>query len=63
MKAILRVEFPDSCEDCYFCRKTDGNYWCYVLERYVDYNDWGNWEERRHPNCPLIVEADNESGV
>jgi len=68
-KAILEIDAPDCCYDCYFCRKEDGNYWCYVIEKNVDYADdnlpdgeWGDddWEKKRHPNCPLKIVEDNQ---
>jgi len=63
MKAILEIDMPESCEDCYFCRKENGNYWCYVIEKNVDYEDddmpdkWkdDDWEKSRHPECPLKI--------
>jgi len=64
-KAILEIEMPKSCEKCYFCRKHNGNYWCYVIEKNVDYQDdempdkWGDddWEKMRHPDCQLKMEV------
>ena len=61
-KAVLEIHFPSSCDDCFFCKKQYGNYWCYVLEENVDYEDWGIWYESRHPECRLkIVEMPEEA--
>ena len=66
MKAILEIDMPDVCEQCYFCRKRHGNYWCYVIEKNVDHRDYempdkwqdDDWEKSRHPDCPLKIVHD-----
>ena len=68
-KARLEIDAPGCCDDCYFCKKQNGNYWCYVIKQNVDYADdnlpdgeWGDddWEKKRHPDCPLKIVEDNQ---